>query len=695
VATVGAEVTLASPGTASRSRFGPWQREWQAFLELFAVCGMTVARPTLGILGNNVAIFVTRQTRPAELVGLTLVLVLVPPLALWLVEVVIGAAAPTARRAVHIALVAIVAGVFVVATLKKQTALGPVVLVVLAVAAAAAGAWLLWRFAAASLFLRYLAIAPVLFAVLFLTSGSVGAAVFDPEPPAAHVAIERPKRVVFVVMDEFPLTSLLDGTGHVDRELFPNFAALADGSTWYRNTTTVAPYTGAAVPAILTGQYHSGAPDVSVAANTPHNLFTLLGGTYSMNVDEQGTRLCPTALCAPDEKPTADRLSDLVSVSRELWWQDASPERAKVDAFAEGDILGDPHALATGDRFVSNLRPTTKPRLDYLHVELPHQPWHYLPTGQDYLQGETSPGLWWDYTWGTKWAGDLARQRHLLQVAAADRLLGSIVHRLRAIGAYDDTLLVVTADHGVAFGEREPIRGLAKDNLDQILWVPLFVKAPGQVAGKIDDRHARSIDILPTIADTVDARIPWKVDGRSLVGPPRADGPLRVLDWGHNVLQPRKDGFVHVPDAGFDDVLRARAAPADGAPADRLYRVGPYRDLLGRDATPLMTARSDGSFSLDDPGRFAAVQPDAHRTPWAYVAGSVRGVAADAPLAVVVDGRVAGLSGAYQVPPETRRFTFWTVADPARFRAGTNRVVIAEIRGSPEAPVLAPLRLSR
>jgi hypothetical protein len=108
-----------------------------------------------------------------------------------------------------------------------------------------------------------------------------------------------------------------------------------------------------------------------------------------------------------------------------------------------------------------------------------------------------------------------------------------------------------------------------------------------------------------------------------------------------------------------------------------------------------MTARSDGSFSLDDPGRFAAVQPDAHRTPWAYVAGSVRGVAADAPLAVVVDGRVAGLSGAYQVPPETRRFTFWTVADPARFRAGTNRVVIAEIRGSPEAPVLAPLRLSR
>jgi hypothetical protein len=691
--TVDAEAAAVSAVHPER-RIGPWRGEVRAFLELFAVCGMTIARPTLGILGNNTAIFVTRQTRPAELVGLTLFLVLVPPLVLWLFEVAVGAAAPVARRAVHIALVAAVAGVFVVATLKKQTALGPVVLVLAAVAAAAIGAWLIWRFAAASLFLRYLAIAPVLFAVLFLTQSSVGAAVFDPEPAAAHVTIERPKRVVLVVLDEFPLTSLLDGTGHVDRDLFPNFAALADSSTWYRNTTTVAPYTGAAVPAILTGQYPSRAPDVSVAANTPHNLFTLLGGTYSMNVDEQGTGLCPTSLCDPDHEPTADRMSDLLSVSRELWWQNASPDRAKVDAFSEGDILGDPHALQTGDQFVSRLQPASKPRLDMVHVEFPHQAWHYLPTGQDYLQNETSPGLYWDYTWGTKWAGDLARERHMLQVGAADRLLGQIVHRLREIGAYDDTMLVVTADHGVAFGERQPIRGLSQDNLSQILWVPLFVKGPGQVAGTVDDRHAKSIDIVPTIADTIGAHIPWKVDGRSLLGPPRADAPLRVFDWSHNVLKAAKDGFVHVPDVGFEEVLRARAAPGDGTPAERLYRVGPYGALLGREAGPLTTRSSNGTYSLDDPSRFTAVRPDAHEAPWTYVAGTVHGVAANAPLAVVVNGRVAGLSGAYQVPPETPRFTFWTVADPTLFHAGANRVEIAEIRGSPEAPVLVPLRRS-
>src|SRR3954464_6834968 len=184
LATVGAQAVRRS-AASDASRLGPWRRETQAFVELFAVCGMAIARPTLGILGNNAEIFVTRQTRPAELVGLTLFLVFAPPFVLWLIETAVGAAAPSARRAVHVAFLALVAGVFVVATLKKQTSLGPLILVGVALVAAAIVAALVWRFAAARLFLRYLAIAPVLFAGLFLTSGSVNAAVFDSEPPAA------------------------------------------------------------------------------------------------------------------------------------------------------------------------------------------------------------------------------------------------------------------------------------------------------------------------------------------------------------------------------------------------------------------------------------------------------------------------------------------------------------------------------
>ena len=70
--------------------------------------------------------------------------------------------------------------------------------------------------------------------------------------------IAHPHRVVLLALDELPIGSLLDGSGHVDAGLFPNFAALERTSTSYRNMSTVAPYTELAVPAILTGQYQIG-----------------------------------------------------------------------------------------------------------------------------------------------------------------------------------------------------------------------------------------------------------------------------------------------------------------------------------------------------------------------------------------------------------------------------------------------------
>jgi hypothetical protein len=42
------------------------------------------------------------------------------------------------------------------------------------------------------------------------------------------------------------------------------------------------------------------------------------------------------------------------------------------------------------------------------------------------------------------------------------------------------------------------------------------VKMPGQQVGRVDDRDARTIDIVPTIADSLGLTIPWHVDGRSL-----------------------------------------------------------------------------------------------------------------------------------------------------------------------------------
>jgi hypothetical protein len=71
--------------------------------------------------------------------------------------------------------------------------------------------------------------------------------------------------VVMVFFDEFPMMSLLDSRGRIDRRLYPHFASFAQDATWYRNATGVSPFTPYAVPAMLTGRY----PAKSLLLPTP------------------------------------------------------------------------------------------------------------------------------------------------------------------------------------------------------------------------------------------------------------------------------------------------------------------------------------------------------------------------------------------------------------------------------------------
>jgi hypothetical protein len=340
------------------------------------------------------------------------------------------------------------------------------------------------------------------------------------------------------------------------------------------------------------------------------------------------------------------------------------------------------------------VRPSGRaPRLDVLHALFPHQGWHYLPSGADYRQNAPAPGIWWDFTWGSQWSADLAKQRHLLQVAAADRLLGQIVAKLKAMGEYDDTMLVVVADHGIAFGPRVGLRGVSDDNFPQIAWVPMLVKAPGQEQGAVDDRPAKTIDIVPTIAESLGIEIPWEVDGRSLSGPAREPGPVRMLAWNRDYKKPGKDGFTSVPGpAGFELVKAARATSAEGRGVERLYKVGPYGEQLGRRIDDAAAPEPEGSVRFDDPGRFDDVEPGAREAPWVYVAGSLEGVGEAQPLAVTVNGVIAGFSGSYTNPLDESDVVFWTVADPKRYRRGDNDVRIWKIEGDPAAPRFTPLR---
>ncbi len=96
------------------------------------------------------------------------------------------------------------------------------------------------------------------------------------------------------------------------------------------------------------------------------------------------------------------------------------------------------------------------------------------------------------------------RARYQAEVTRADRAIGDLIASLKARGLYEDTLIVLTSDHGEALGEHDSI-GHVISLYDELLHVPLVVRLPG---GRLDPRLVasrgglvRHIDLAPTILE--------------------------------------------------------------------------------------------------------------------------------------------------------------------------------------------------
>jgi hypothetical protein len=553
-----------------------------AGLHLLVLSAFAVAQPLFDLLGRNAEFFGARGSTGWDVVLFALALVLVPPGVLLALEAV------TPRRfrpQVHYVFVAALAGLLVLQAIRSLGAPGWV-LVVLSAAAGVAAAAVYARFGAARMVVTALAPAPVLFLALFLFNSDASKLTLS-GTPAAHAASKRPRvPVVLVVFDELPLNSLLDAHGRIDRVRFPHFAKLAAGSTWFARDTTVGEGTTHAVPAILTGRFPRRG-ELPLYADHPQNLFTLLGDGTRLHVVDAETHLCPASLCPREGDSLGTRAEALAEDAGVVYLHELLPHDLThgIPSIANGwaDFLQDSGGRRDPGRldaaFVRSLRPGAEPSLWYVHFMLPHSPWAYLPSGTRYSLRQ-APGWGADEVWsGNQAAVDQYWQRHLLQLGYADRVLGRLVARLRATGLYDRALVVVTADHGVSFRAGQKRRPLSPANLQDIAYVPLFVKRPGQRAPHVVTAPARNIDILPTIAGAVGVRIPWHVDGHSLLRPrPPEHDVVLIKDGGRR--------FV-VPAAALETrrvaaLRRQLALFGSGEASSALFAVGPDRRLLGR-----------------------------------------------------------------------------------------------------------------
>jgi arylsulfatase A-like enzyme/tetratricopeptide (TPR) repeat protein len=136
-----------------------------------------------------------------------------------------------------------------------------------------------------------------------------------------------------------------------------------------------------------------------------------------------------------------------------------------------------------------------QPFFVWIHYYDPHRPWDPPPPYDELL----------------------ADDPYQAEIAYADESLGQILDRLRAWGVFDDTMVVVTSDHGEGLGEHnESTHSLL--NYETTLRVPMIVRPPGGTKPTVVDDLVAGVDIAPTVLDALGIEPPVELQGHSLYG---------------------------------------------------------------------------------------------------------------------------------------------------------------------------------
>jgi hypothetical protein len=73
-----------------------------ALVELFVLCGLTVAQPVLDVTGKSPDFFLFRQAGRLDILLLITVVTVLPGLSIWAFEVLVGLVSEPARRLLHL-----------------------------------------------------------------------------------------------------------------------------------------------------------------------------------------------------------------------------------------------------------------------------------------------------------------------------------------------------------------------------------------------------------------------------------------------------------------------------------------------------------------------------------------------------------------------------------------------------------------
>jgi arylsulfatase len=381
---------------------------------------------------------------------------------------------------------------------------------------------------------------------------------------------DRPN-VVLVVVDSLRRDALsLHGYA---RETSPRLDAFARENLVFDQAQTIAAATAPAMAALMTGRlpyYEPGTFWTTLTAYGLHRFFTL----ESDSGVPQGLETLAEALkqhgYATAGFVTNGHLKQTFHFHQgfDVFGELLAPEAPRGDPLPYGpaDELTR-RAIAwldgAGDA----------PFFLFLHYMDVHYPYLPPPEYRDLfeyarVEGQTDAAL--QRIWLAGEDLDAPEHRHIGEhmrglydgsVRYADHWIGELLDELRRRGRWDDTLVVVTSDHGEEFLEHGGT--IHKGTLyEELLRVPLLMRVPGHGPARIPS-PVRNIDVMPTLLDYAGVAIPPELDARSLrplIEGAAADPPALIASF---PLMPAWEATRMLADGRFKLLDRPRE-PAQG-----------------------------------------------------------------------------------------------------------------------------------
>ena len=362
----------------------------------------------------------------------------------------------------------------------------------------------------------------------------VDSAEIDASTSKREARARRTYNVVLLTVDT--LRADLGFTGY-PRPVSPNIDALAAKSVVYEHAYAMASFTPKSLGPLMIGRYSSETQrDYGHYTNfAPANVFLAervqaAGGRTAGAAShryfgwrkgfDQGLDVWDTSAIPPNSVDNDPTITSETLTNAAI--------RLLSSAHA-GDI-----PLRGGEPAVTEQR--TGPAKDHFFAWI-----HYLDPHLPYVPHEGAPSF------ATMQAAGIPRERALYdgEVWFTDQQIGRLLHHISEQPWAKDTAIVLTSDHGEAFGERGHW-GHGRELWEPLVHVPLVVFVPGVAPRRIEAKRSH-IDLVPTVLELMGLPADPELHGKSL---------LADLHAAAGEAEER-DVYIDMPDGPFNEMRRA------------------------------------------------------------------------------------------------------------------------------------------